>query len=236
MGFKIWAYCAASLGIIVSLYLFSKKQYKYGCLIMCFSFAVFIGGSLNIGKISGIENSFNAMKENLKQAEKRVDDLDIKITQAISLKQEVTQTVNLVTEVRKEIANIKEAVHQQYAAFKTELFKKADLGKRIATYPNPLSPEKSYVILFELKTIPEENSVQIADDKGMYAPATTFSVTSNVIAVRRTGTSDSYLKDDNEFYVVKYIPDTISDKKMFTIKEPKITAEGDDVKVVYQKK
>jgi hypothetical protein len=145
-----------------------------------------------------------------------------RIQPVIEMKPQIVNVINNITKVEKEIANIKEVIHQQYAAFKTEDFRKADLGKRIAIYPNPLSPEDS-VIFFELQYIPVENSIQIVNSYGVSAPAITYELMSNIILLRvRDIKPDNFMKDDKEVYAIKYIPDTMSNKRMDTIKELKI--------------
>jgi len=158
-----------------------------------------------------------------------------KIQPIIEMKPQIVNVINNITKVEKEIANIREAIHQEYAAFKIEQFGKKDLEKTIAIYPNPIKIEQS-VIFFELQSIPEENSIQITDELGMSAPMITFTVLSNIICLRRYGKPDSFLKDENKYYVVKYITDAISNKKMYIIKGFKFITKGDNLEVEYQEK
>ncbi|MBU4346243.1 MAG: hypothetical protein KKH29_02825, partial [Candidatus Omnitrophica bacterium] len=83
--------------------------------------------------------------------------------------------------------------------------------------------------------IPEKNSVEILDNFGMQAPGDTYLITSNIIALSRSGRKPvNLLKNDKAFYTIKYIPDTISGKKILTIGEPKIVIKGDKIRITYE--
>ncbi len=217
MLFNICVFIIVVAGVWIGFNLIRNKKYKYGVPIIISSFAV-LGGL----------DFLNNMSITINNTNREMDGLKINMTQALSLNQNISNTVNLVTKVEKEIANIKEAIHQQYASFNTELFWRIDLGKRIAIYKNPKNPEKNSVIFIELPKIPEKNSIQIADNTGSYAPPSSYEVTSNIIAIGKGGmTPDAFLKNNNEYYAVKYIPDTISSDKMLTIKDLQLTLNED---------
>ena len=106
-------------------------------------------------------------------------------------------------------------------------FKRGDLDKKTVICSNPRDPGKFSIIFFELENIPEANSIEITDNTGMHAPANTYDVNSNIISFNKAGvTKDNFLKMDNDFYIIKYIPDTISSKKMLTIRNLQIIPVG----------
>jgi hypothetical protein len=149
-----------------------------------------------------------------------------KIQPVIEMKPQIVNVINNITKVEKEIANIREAIHQQYAAFKTEIFRKADLGNRITIYTFPGKPETS-MVLFELEAIPVENSIQIGDNYGFSMAASTFFVKLNIIFLNVGEMKPAdFLKNDKEVYNVKYIPDTTSNEVMRIIKGLKIDEKG----------
>lgn len=158
-----------------------------------------------------------------------------KIQPIIEMKPKIVNVINNITKVEKEVANINAVIQQYYGNFRTEVFKEIDLGKKMAIYPDPRKPEKDSVIFFQLQSIPEKNSVEILDNFGMQAPGDTYLITSNIIALSRSGRKPvNLLKNDKAFYTIKYIPDTISGKKILTIGEPKIVIKGDKIRITYE--
>jgi len=166
----------------------------------------------------------------------QIRDLNHKIQPIVELKPQIVNVINNITKVEKEIANIKEAIHQQYASFKTEVFKGTELGKTVTAYPDPSNPDNAILVFFELNDIPEGNSVQITDDRARSYARTSYIITSNVIALKLLGIKiDNILKGD-AYYEIKYIPDRISNKEMLTIKNLEIKKISDKIHVDYKLK
>jgi hypothetical protein len=208
--------------ITIFLYVDRKINTNFACFLLLFSIAAGLAAA-NYDILKRFKLAFFE----LETVKKNVQSLKTDVKQTLDLKQTISTTVNNIVKVEKEIANIKEAIHQQYAAFKKEEFKQNDIGKRIAVYPNPVESGKFSIIFFELESIPEENSVEIMDNTGMHAPSNTYDVNSNIISFNQAGvTMDNFLKGSNAFYIIKYIPDAISSKKMLTIGDLKIIPVG----------
>lgn len=149
-----------------------------------------------------------------------IKDLRIQIQQSLTLKQQISTTVNNIMKVEKEIANIKEAIHQHYSAFKTELFKKEDLGKKMMVFPNPANPNNSSLIYFELEDIPENNSVIVSCQTGV-APSSVYDVNANIITLKHDVREKNFMKDNNAFYEIKYVPTFTVNKNLYSVKDMK---------------
>jgi len=225
MGFKIWAYIAASVGIVVSIWICKNKQWKYGSWIFIASLSVFFSGSLHIDKIIGISGELKFLNNEVKAIGTKVErtislnqELKSKTEQVLALNQKLSQNIIVVNKIEKEIVNIKEAIHQQYASFKVELFKEEDLDKKVRVFPNPVSPNNKSIIFFELGNISEKNSVTIADRFGV-APSTSYDANANLIILRRDIVKDKLFKEKGDYYEIKYIPISSSDERLKKVKD-----------------
>jgi hypothetical protein len=222
MIFKIWAYIIATIGIAISVYLLKRNGWKLTAKItwvVCLSLAIFIGGNINIGEISAsINNSFNKMREEINKTKQEINDINVKIAQAISLKQEVSQTVNLITKVEKEMVNLKETIHAQGALYKIENFTKKDIGNKVIILPNPQSPNDSSIILIELANNPEKNSIQIYKQTGNAVPPSAIDVVENIISIKASKeTAYKLLGEERDMVTVKYLPNFTSSGKVKTV-------------------
>jgi uncharacterized protein (UPF0335 family) len=214
MFYKYWAYFFASIGIIIGIYSIKNKKWKIASWIICFSLLIFIGGNVQLGDINSfIDNSFNITKR-FKDVESSLENLNLEMNQVLALKQDISQTVNLITKVEKEIADIKETIKQFYSYFKGELFSKEDIDKRVKIFHSG----KFTVIYFQLETIPIKESVILTHQNGTSSPAT-YSISHNTISYRTKGKIDNILKDEDDFYYIKYFQD-------FNSKEELVTLEG----------
>ena len=216
MTFKIWAYLFASIGVILGGISMKNKKWKIGAWIICFSLLVFVGDHVKIGDISpSITDSFNIMKKEVDDVKSDLKALKVDINQAIALKQEVSQTVNVITKVQKEIANIKEATQQIYSQTKGEMFYENNLGDTVKIFEQG---KKMRVIYFQLKNSPISNSVEVTNQNGTASPAT-FVVFHNIICLRTNEKMDKILKEDVDFYHIKYYQDYLSEESFYTLKD-----------------
>jgi hypothetical protein len=143
-----------------------KRRWKLACWIGCFSLLVFAGGSIDIQNLSpSVSDSFNIRRE-ITGITNRIANLQVRVNQAVSMKQEVSQTVNVITKVEKEIANIKEAINQLYSRLRVEVFRPSQVGDQFCGWA--YSNKASWVAL-RLHGCPVQGSVQgIWDNRPLY--------------------------------------------------------------------
>lgn len=145
--------------------------------------------------------------------------LSQKIEPVIKMEPQINNTINNITKIEKEIANINEAIIQQYGSFETELFKKSDLGKRVFAYPNPENAEKDSLLSFQLSKIPIYHSLQISNEIGFVAPSGSYYQNNNLVTVRRQGVrAENLLNKEGNVYIIKYIPNVTSNEEVIHIK------------------
>lgn len=211
----IWAYVFATIGILTGLYAFKNKQWKPGAWIICISLLIFAGGNIRIDQFSpSVSNSFN-FTEQIDGIKSDLAKVKLNITQAIDLKQEVSQTVNVITKVEKEIANIKETIQQIYNQTTRELFLEKDLDSTVKVFDQN---GKKRIVYFQLNNIPIHNSVEITHQNGAFSPAT-FSIFHNIVALRTLKKLDRIFKNDIDFYYIKYYRDHLSEESLLTLKD-----------------
>ena len=136
---------------------------------------------------------------------------------AITNKNEVKVVIQSITKVEKEIANIKEAIHQHYSAIITEVFHKQDENVKIQLIPIP-NHEGAAALFFKLNHIPEQNSIKIVTSKGVVVPLTTLHITRNIIMVQISGLTKLF-SDSSDYYEVVYTPNFFENAPLFTLEE-----------------
>jgi hypothetical protein len=110
--YTLWAYIIATIGMGCGIFVILKGyKWKIGTWIICISLSVFVGGKLQIENL--VSNTFN-ITERLGGIESKIQELEVTVNQTVALKNEMSQTVNVITEVKKEIANINETIAQYY--------------------------------------------------------------------------------------------------------------------------
>ena len=126
-----------------------------------------------------------------------------------------------ITEVKKEIANIREAMHQYYRNFKIATFTKEDLDKTVKAFPNPRNSDNKSLIFFELDEIPEPNSVTLAANDGMVS-FSTFHAWANIVAFKLGHHVEEFFNNEKiTFYEIRYVPDYFSEIELYTIEDMK---------------
>jgi hypothetical protein len=76
----------------------------------------------------------------------------------MELKQEISQTVNVVTEVKKEIVNLQDSINDFYSQLNAEMYRSEDLGKRVKICDNG----QTRLVCFVLNSIPVEKSLTLS--------------------------------------------------------------------------
>lgn len=213
MVFKIWLYVIGSIGLIGGLYSLIKNKQKIGGWISFFSILIFVGGSLNIGDLISFNNSFNVEKE-IKEIRKDVGDLKLQVSQTIELKQDISQTINLITKVEKEIVNIKESISYFYSQMNTDIYVDEDVDKKyfVVDYGYKRG------IFFELGGIPIENTIFFSDDSQVIYSVPVYVVVNNILFLT-TNTSKEHLFDGEGKDVIRisYFQDSSSNEEIFDL-------------------
>ena len=217
MIIKIWAYVVATISVLIGIWCLKNKKWSIGRWIICLSLAIFISGNINIGQISpSISNSFNKLGYRMKAVETKVKDLDIRVEQKIALQQQIAQNVTFVTEIKKEIANLNEAIKQIYEYGTREIFAKNDIGKRVMVFKRVGGAGNHTIIYFQLQFIPINNSVVLSNNEGTSSPGT-YNVDRNIVIYRINTTPDKILADGEAFYCISYFREPFSGQPLQTV-------------------
>ena len=203
MTLKLYAYAMAGVCILAAFYFIEKGHFKYGFWIIVISLTVFVGGAINIDKIINVSGELKILNNEVKG-------LETKVQQVLNLKQEISQTVsntvNVVTEVKKEIANIQETIQQFYKHLKVERFYLYDTEN---VWIN--STGKGSEITFRLEYVPIEHSLSIVKIKGGSTTGIVSSVPEyaydNTITFHTDEEINSLFAPLDEEYMVTYFPD-----------------------------
>ena len=222
MLLKIWAFSFATIGVLSGIFALKNKKWKTATWIICLSLLVFVGENIRFNDINpSVSNSFNFTKE-IADIKSGIKNIKLDVKQAIALKQEINQTVTVVTRVEKEIVNIKEAIQQIYNQATGEIFEADQLNNTVRIFGQN---KKRRVIYFELKNIPIINSIEITSQSGAASPAT-FSSLKNIVYHRTSEKFDKILSEDPDFYYIKYYKDNFSEDHLLTLKD--MIYEGTD--------
>ena len=206
----IWAYLIATISIIFGLYLAlrpKQKKIKYGFWCIVFSLAVFISGNLTINNLLPITESFNYSKQ-IQGLSNQLSNVSNKFqanqaqwqTQSVS----ITNIINNITMVQKEVADTKSILTNLYAHTCIEQIKPTD-AKKAHFVPDIAIPDE-YGLLLLLLQQPIPNSVSvslISDQESLILPPVLYTVFKNMIAFSGTGTPTNY---KNATFVVSYVP------------------------------
>lgn len=136
---------------------------------------------------------------------------------AVENKNEVKVVNQSITKVEKEIANIKEAIHQHYNSIITEVFHKKDENIKVKLIPIP-DQESDAALFFKLNQIPEPNSIKIVTKRGVIIPLTTLRTKRNIIMVQINGMTKLF-SDAEDYFEILYIPNFFDKTKLFTLDE-----------------
>ena len=191
-------------GLWIGFGLIKSKKYKYGVPIILSSFAA-------LGGLSFLNN----LSITINNTKRDIDTLKLQVVQALTLQQKISNTVNLVTKIEKEVANITEVIHQFNQAIHTETFKNKDFNKKVKVLSLPEFPNNTF-IFFELENIPEPNSVLVTSDLGS-AGFSTYKIAENIIILKTGIPSTEVMKDKNSFFNIRYSIDYNSKKELCTL-------------------
>ncbi len=193
-----------STGVWIGFGLIKSKKYKYGVPIIISSLAA-------LGGLSFLNN----LSVTINNAQRDIANLKLEVVQNVALKQQMSNTINIVTKIEKEVANITEVIHQFNQAIRTEVFKNKDLGKKVQVLLSPDFPNNTF-IFFELENIPEPNSVFVISDLGA-AGFSTYKIVHNILILKTDIPSAKVMKDENRFFNIRYSVDYNSKKELCTI-------------------
>lgn len=144
--------------------------------------------------------------------------VDVKLQPVIEMKPVINNVINNITEVKKEVANLKDAVKQQYGLWESETFGKPHLDHSVKKLNRPPTAprENASFVFLELKKIPLQNSLQISTERGVTAPGTTRT-SGNIVTMKFLGSVDRILADDTDFINARYIADWEDDTPLRTL-------------------
>lgn len=121
----LWAYIIASVSLLCGITaMFAYKRWKAGAWISCLAIAVFAGSSLNIGTLFSVGDAFkySQVNQQLTSLSNAVNNLRVDMVQSVVFTQQISQTVNMVTEVKREVADIRVLISELYSRVYTEKF------------------------------------------------------------------------------------------------------------------
>jgi hypothetical protein len=127
---------------------------------------------------------------------------DLKAEFRNSIQSDIKIVNQSVTRVEKEIANVKEAVHNIYEMVERETFHKEDENVRIK--------------LVNLSRIPEVNSIRITNQQGINVPFSTMRPVRNIVGIQIRKIPELFA-NEKWFYEVSYIPDFSADEPLYSL-------------------
>jgi hypothetical protein len=122
-----------------------------------------------------------------------------------------------ITKVEKEIANIREAIHEYYNEIVTEVFRQQDRGNKMKLIPIP-GQEGQSALFFMLNKIPEPNSIRIITHRGTSVPLTTLRISRNIVMVQISGLSELF-PGSSDYVEVSYTPNFFAIRPLFTLED-----------------
>lgn len=224
MGITIWAYVLATAGIVLGGYFVKQKQWKPACWIICFALLIVAGGNIQIREVSpSISDAFKITKE-ISAITNQLATLNVQVLNTVAMKQEVSQTVTLVTKVEKEIADIREAIKQFYAHSRGDLFCQKDNGGRVKIF----NTNNVTVVYFQLKEIPVPESIVLTHKHGTSSPVT-YSTFRNIVQYRCDSKPGEILNSDSEFYFIRYFKDDFTTETPISIEAMKYIGTSNQI-------
>ena len=164
--------------------------------------------------LSNLGSKLGQAQEKVTAISAQLAELKVDVRQAVSLKQEVSQTVNVITKVEREIADMKEAIGEFYNLSSGEAFRAKDKGGRVQTFTtNGLT-----FVYFELQKIPLQQSISITHRQGAYSPLT-YSMHRNIVDLRLVGNEAKSLRTDEDFCFIRYHHDPFAEASPVTTKD-----------------
>jgi uncharacterized protein YfkK (UPF0435 family) len=139
--------------------------------------------------------------------------MDLRAEVKNSIQNDIKIVNQSVTRVEKEIANVKEAVHDIYEMVERETFHKEDENVRIKLVK--LS-DKLNGVLIRLSRIPEVNSIRITNQQGISVPSTTMRPARNVVGIQISQIAKLFANEES-FYEVSYIPDFSANRPLYSL-------------------
>ncbi len=200
-----WAYGIATVGFCSGMCLmFLLKKWKIGAWLTCVSLAVFAGASINIHNLVSVDDAFKyEIKQQMSTLSNDVAGLNVRMVQSMVLTQQIVQTVNLVTEVKKEVADIREMITGLYDRTRTETVRPGESNR--LWYVEKKDGAHVTVLRLEQAFLRQSVSV-VAFGKGQQIPILPTSLTSyrNILTIPWDSAAPSYTAMS---YIVTYTLD-----------------------------
>ncbi|MBU0478397.1 hypothetical protein KKC91_07510 [bacterium] len=191
--FLLWSYSIFTITIFVGIYLLVKYKLKQIKLVFWLFLLPLIG-------IIGIQIKADKIFST------QLSDININLAQKVET-------------LENKIENLKENMHHYYQQTRHEIFYQKDKDARIKVFPYPT--EEAVVVFIELSEIPEKNSIAFGSETGIRSPAT-YEIFRNVIMYRAVLKPDEVLKEEDDFFEIKYMPDFFTKNKFVSIENIKL--------------
>lgn len=193
---KTWAFLFASIGVLFGIWIMVRdKKWQIGSWLVGLSMAVFFGASVQIQSLISVSDAFKYQQQvavltnQVAALSSNVVFLQVQVTQALAIAQSQqqhqaqgqSQTINLITQVQKEVADVRETVSGMLKLYQSEKFIASDTN-RFATFAKG---DGGNVVFCKLDYVPFAGSVQvIVQLPGLQVPIIGQSLTSqaNLIA------------------------------------------------------
>jgi len=181
----LWAYGIATVGFFAGMYLvLILKKWKIGAWIACLSLAVFAGASINIHNLVSVDDAFKyEVRQQVSVISNDVGKIKIQMVQSMVLTQQIVQTVNLVTQVQKEVADVRETISELYKRTRIEQVLSTDSNKVFFLEKKDGALEA--IIRLQNSPIPESISALAYSSDGGQMPLLPLSIVSfrNILAI-----------------------------------------------------
>ena len=126
-----WVYGISTFAFFIGVFIILKfKKWQLGGWITCLSLAIFAGASINIRNLISVDDAFKyEVTQQVSAISNEIGNVKIQLTQSMVVTQQISQTVNLVTEVKKEVADIREMVDELYKRTRIEQIQSTDTNR-----------------------------------------------------------------------------------------------------------
>lgn len=201
---------------------FAKHKWRTTLLVL----AIFAVSAISIiGKsyLSALGIKLAKTEEQLQAVSNKLTRMELHIFNSIT----VTNIINNITKIEKELAGMQEAIRDFHNYARKEVFGKHDLERRIKIF----STNGVTCVYFELDHIPWPESVKIYNARSDFFAPQTFNCNWNIIELRLKGDSDQSLQTKDDFYCIKYHRNPYNEEPLRTIQDMRFDGIDGIVKI-----
>lgn len=225
----LWAYIIATVSLICGITaMFAYKRWKAGAWISCLAIAVFAGSSLNIGTLFSVGDAFkySQVNQQLSSLSNNVNNLRMEMVQSVVFTQQISQTVNMVTEVKREVADIRLLIAEMYSRVHTETIYPNDEGRLL--FMKKEDGANIVILKATYAPIPKSIFVVAQHPSGSQIPLLTSSINpyKNILVITWAPGPNDVVKDYT--YSISYTRDVDQTNifKSISIEDSKLIADN----------